>query len=138
MTNRMKITRAAEYAVRSILHLAALSEGEMAHVDEIADAQEMPKPFLQILLSSLVKDGILRSDKGKNGGYALDRPPGEITLRTIVEAVGGEIHLSHCLERKGECKHDGNCRVQRVWREAQAKLLAVFDGYTVEDMIKGA
>ncbi len=138
MTGPMTITHAAEYAIRSVLHLAAQPEGKMVHLDEIAEAQELPKQFVKKLLSSLVKDEILIARKGVKGGFAFDRPPEEITVKRIVEAVDGPIHLSHCLHRKGECKHDGNCPIQRVWREAQGRMLAVLDGYTVEDMIKDA
>ena len=138
MTGQMMITHAAEYAIRTVLHLAAQPESKMVHLDEIAEGQQMPKPFLKKLLSSLVKAEILIARKGVKGGFAFERPPGEITVKRIVEAMDGPIHLSHCLHRKGECKHDGNCPIQRVWREAQARMLAVLDGYTVEDMIKDA
>ena len=138
MTGQMTITHAAEYAIRSVLHLAAQPEGKMVHLDEIVEAQELPKQFAKKLLSSLVKDEILITRKGVNGGFAFGRSPGEITLKMIVEAVDGPIHLMHCLQRKGQCKHDGNCPIQRVLREAQARMDAVLDGYTVEDMIEGA
>lgn len=132
----MKATNTVEYAIRGVLYLAEQPDGRKVLLSEIAEIQDVPKNFLGKIFQMLVKAQILRSYKGSNGGFILNRPKNEITVRMIIEAVEGPLYLNHCLVRKGECCNDVSCRMHRVWQEAQKGLLATLDRYTVEDLVQ--
>ena len=83
----LRLTRAADYAVRAMLHLGSLPEGGVALKDEIAHAQNIPPSFMAKILRQLVKTGLLRSARGVNGGFGLQRPAAEINLLDIIEGI---------------------------------------------------
>lgn len=132
----MKNNNTVEYAIRGIMYLASQPPGRMVLLKEIAETQGVPKNFLGKIFQMLVKAQILRSYKGSNGGFILDRPKDEITIRMIIEAVDGPIYLNRCLIKAGECINDKCCQMHQVWKEAQGSLLSVLERYTVEDLSK--
>ena len=132
----MKLTKLADYAVRAVIHLAAKEMGELATITEIAETQSIPRSFLAKVMQALSRAGIVRTHRGKTGGFSLVEKPQDITIRQIVEAVEGPIILNRCLVRQGECDRDIFCGAHPVWREAQEALVAVLDSYTAADMAK--
>jgi Rrf2 family protein len=87
----MKLTRASDYALGALVHLARAGLGRPLASHEIADAHHIPERFLVKVLRPLVSAGVLRSVKGPGGGYRLGRPPKDVSLLEIVEAVDGPI-----------------------------------------------
>ncbi len=86
----MRVTRACGYAIRAVVSMAAHKGGPVPITSQLtAELRGIPKLFLLKVLNSLVQAGILYSKRGPNGGYQLARPPREITLLSIVEAVDG-------------------------------------------------
>ncbi|HEX9016400.1 MAG TPA: Rrf2 family transcriptional regulator, partial [Chloroflexota bacterium] len=85
----MQITRKADYGVRTIMDVAALEPGAMAQTHEVASRQGIPLNFLAKIVPALARAGLLRSYRGSGGGIALGRPPEQITLLDVVEAVDG-------------------------------------------------
>jgi len=83
----LKLTSAADYAVRAMIHLSCLPEGGVALRSEIANAQNIPTSFMAKILRSLVRARLLRSSRGVNGGFALALSPSEINMLDIVEAM---------------------------------------------------
>ncbi len=133
-----RLSKAAEYAIRGILYLS-LKWGEGASgVEEIARAQDVPAPYLSKLLQILTKKGFVKSYRGAEGGFVLMRPPRDITLLEVIEAVEGPIYLNDCLIRAGYCPRDRECPVHDVWKEAQHKLLECLRNYTFEDLARAA
>ena len=84
-----KISRAAQYALAALVHLAGQPPGRPIQSRVTAEAQGVPAPFLPKLLKHLVAAGILRSVRGPNGGYCLAKKPKDISLLEVIEAVGG-------------------------------------------------
>lgn len=132
----LQLTRDGEYAVRAILHLSSQPVGQVSLVNEIAEAQDVPKSYLSKIMQHLVKSGLVKSRRGAKGGFTLAIPAEQITLRETIEAIEGPIHLNVCLVKKGECYRDALCPVHPVWREAQSKLIAVLDSKTMADLVK--
>jgi Rrf2 family protein len=87
----MKLTRASDYALAALVHLARHGDGSPVPSHVIAKAHGTPERFLLKLLLPLVSAGVLRSVKGPHGGYRLARPTKDISLLQIVEAVDGPI-----------------------------------------------
>ncbi len=132
----LQLTRDGEYAVRAILHLSSRPMGQVSLVNEIAEAQDVPKSYLSKIMQHLVKSGLVKSRRGAKGGFTLAIPAEQITLREPIEAVEGPIHLNVCLIKKGECARDEICPVHPVWREAQLRLLEILDSKSMADLVR--
>jgi Rrf2 family protein len=87
----MKMTRACGYALHALEYLAARADGAPVASYHIAQARGAPEGFLLKVLKPLVSAGLLRSEKGPRGGYALARPAARVTLLEVVEAVDGPV-----------------------------------------------
>lgn len=87
----MKLSRTVEYAVQAMLQLAEHDPGTPVPCSRLASTGRMPERFLLQILRNLVTHGILTSTRGVEGGYALDRPPDQISLLEVIEAIDGPI-----------------------------------------------
>ena len=111
----MKLTRAAEYAIRCVLYLAKQPLGRVVSRKEISQAMDIPSPFLGKIAQSLAKAGIMTVRQGAQGGYVLALPPKDITLLMLVETMDGEIALNECLTRPQQCGRSNWCAVHASW-----------------------
>ncbi len=92
------LSNTCKYAIRALIYLGNFSKnGEKIGIKKIAGDLDIPTPFLGKILQSLVKQKILSSTKGPNGGFGLGKPAGEITLYDIVKTVDGEDFFLNCL-----------------------------------------
>ncbi len=95
----MKLTRRSEYALLALVHLArAKGEGFVA-VAAMADAQGLPPKFLEQLLMTLKRAGLVKSRKGPHGGYRLGRPASKITLAEVVRLLDGALAPTESVSR---------------------------------------
>jgi Rrf2 family protein len=121
----MLVTRETDYAVRTMLYLAR-NNGKRVSVTEIAQAMQIPKTFLAKLLQRLVKQHLLVSARGMNGGFQLAKKPSEITLLDIMEIMQGPAGINVCAIDSGRCGFSSTCTVHPVWvdirKEVEKKL----------------
>lgn len=129
-----KVTRKADFAIRGMLYLGAHRDGR-ASLDEIAEAEAIPKPFLAKILQALSKKNLIRSSKGPSGGFMLLKPLNKITLLDVIEAVEGEISLNRCLVEGNGCSRNSYCAAHIAWMECQAKLISTLKGYTIKSLV---
>ena len=101
--DKMRITVECDYALRIILYLAGLKEGCKADSATIAEVQKIPQRFNIKIMRKLTMAGIIKSYKGVKGGYALAKPPAEITLLDVVEVIDGDINLNKCMNDSCDC-----------------------------------
>lgn len=132
----MVITRATEYAVRTVIFLAQQPKNEIVLKKDICKTQEVTPAFLTKILQPLIKAGIVSSQRGVGGGFLLARDPGDITLLDILQAEEGQLKLNHCLVDTELCHRDSYCSAHEVWHEAQTEMAAVLSRYTVADMVR--
>jgi len=129
------ISRGAEYAIRAMLDVAATEGGEVARTRQVAEHQGIPKVFLPKIVQRLVQAGLLRAHRGPAGGIALSRPPGEINMRQIIEAMDGPIALNTCLLLPGECPRESICPVHEIWVKTQDDLLSGLESITLSKLV---
>ena len=120
----MQITRQADYAVRAVLHLAQMKNGDRAATSIVAKEQHIPPSFLAKIISQLSIAGLLHTSRGARGGITLARDPKEITLLEVIEAIDGPIQLNECVGEDGVCTFDSTCPIKSVWCDAQDELVA--------------
>jgi Rrf2 family protein len=131
----LRLTRAADYGIRAMMHLGSLPEGGVALKDEIAHAQNIPPSFMAKILRQLVKTGLLRSARGVNGGFGLQRSAAEINLLDIVEGIEGPIQLTDCAPDPDHCTLSHDCPVSGVWLEVQRQMTVMLRETTLEALL---
>ena len=130
----MEITRATEYAVRCVLHLALDTRGRVVPRREIAAAREIPGPFLGKIAQRLARAGIIRIHQGSRGGYELVVPADRVTLLQVVEAGEGPLSLNKCVMHPKSCPRTCVCAAHRIWAEARRQLRATLAGVTFAEL----
>ena len=133
----MRVSAKADYALRACIELAA-AEGE-GHVkgERIAQAQEIPLKFLENILGDLRQAGLVRSQRGAEGGYWLARPADEITLAEVIRAVEGPLANVRGV-RPDAVTYQGAAEPLRVvWIAVRASLRSVLETVTLADVAHG-
>ncbi len=133
----MHVTAKADYAVRAVVELADSGQASPRKVDEVAQAQSIPVSFLENILTQLRSAGIVRSQRGPEGGYWLAHPPEEVNLAQIIRAVEGPL-VGVRGQRPEEVEYAGSAEsLQQVWIALRANLRAVLEQVTVADVAEG-
>jgi Rrf2 family protein len=133
----MNVTARVDYAVRAMVELAAAGGGPLKG-EAIAAAQEVPLSFLENILIELRHARLVRSQRGRGGGYRLARPAEEITVADVIRTVEGPI-ASIRSERPDELSYPGTAAPLRdVWVALRANMRAVLESVTLADIASGA
>jgi Rrf2 family protein len=133
----MHVTAKADYAVRAVVELAGSSQESPRKVDQVAQAQKIPVSFLENILTQLRSSGVVRSQRGPEGGYWLARSPEEINLADVIRAVEGPL-VGIRGQRPEEVEYVGSAEsLQQVWIAVRANLRNVLEHVTVADVAAG-
>lgn len=127
----VQLTRAADYGVRVMIHLAGLPDGSRPNRAELAVAAECPEQFLSKVLQNLTRAGLVTSYRGNTGGFELPENGRNATVLEVVEAVEGPIRLNLCLVSTQACDRQTWCPSHLVWVEAQNAMAAVLKSATI-------
>ncbi|MBU1699481.1 MAG: Rrf2 family transcriptional regulator [Candidatus Eisenbacteria bacterium] len=115
----MKITSLEEYGLRCMVQLARHSDREPLTIAEIAQEEGLSLPYVGKLMNLLRQEGLVMSVRGRAGGYILPRPADQITLDTVITALGGDLFdKDHCGRHPAGhdvCVHSGDCSIRSVW-----------------------
>lgn len=130
----MQLTRAADYAVRVMIHLAGMPPGSRASRSALAEAAECPEQFLSKVLQSLTRSGLVISHRGNTGGFELPALHRRASLLQVVEAIEGPMRLNVCLTSNAACSRRGSCPAHLVWVKAQQAMADVLANAFVEDL----
>ena len=133
----MHVTAKADYAVRAVVELADSSQDAPRKVDDVAQAQSIPVSFLENILTQLRSAGLVRSQRGPEGGYWLAQPADEVNLAQIIRAVEGPL-VGVRGQRPEEIEYAGSAEsLQQVWIALRANLRKVLEHVTVADVAAG-
>ena len=117
----MKLSTHADYAVRAVYELARHEPGTVVQTYAIAVAQGIPESYLTKVLQQLARVDLVRTLRGNQGGVALARAAGEISVRDVYEAVEGPVKLRRCRQRAIPCG-DGRCATHEFWSTIETLL----------------
>jgi Rrf2 family protein len=130
----VRVSAKTDYAVRALLELAVGGEGPVK-AERLAQAQEIPLKFLENILTDLRHAGIVRAQRGAEGGYWLARDPAEVTLGEVIRAVDGPL-ASVRGEAPEDVAYEGAAQNLRVvWVALRASMRSVVDTVTLEDVV---
>jgi Rrf2 family protein len=133
------LTKKGKYGLKAMVHLARFSPGRPVPVLEIASAQQIPKKFLDAILSELRNAGFVNSKMGKGGGYMLARAASDISVGEIIRVIDGPLAPLPCAsktryQRCDDCLDETKCAVRLVMLDAQRALSQVLDSCTLAQM----
>ena len=131
----MELLTKAEYGVRAAMDLARCGEDQTTF-NAIADRQRIPPKFMPQIMRDLSKAGLVVTTRGFRGGVRLARPPSQISLRAVVEAIEGPLALYRCLVSTSACERAAECSLRPVWSRAQDALLQVFERTALSDLAR--
>ena len=133
----MHVTAKADYAVRAVVELADSSQASPRKVDDVAQAQAIPVSFLENILTQLRSAGIVRSQRGPEGGYWLAKPADEVNLAQVIRAVEGPL-VGVRGQRPEEIEYVGSAEsLQQVWIALRSNLRKVLEHVTVAEVAAG-
>jgi Rrf2 family protein len=118
----MRLSRAAEYAIRCMLYLSIAGKGLLVSRRTVAGEMDIPEQFLGKIAQQLARAGLIEIVQGAKGGFRLAVDPAELTLLTVIEAVIGEIFLNDCILRPESCDRSPVCKVHIVWENVRNQL----------------
>ena len=134
----MRVTTRTRYAIRALYHLAFHRSGQATQAKEIAEVQKIPLRFLEQILQDLRRAGVIEARRGPRGGYALARPPAEISMADVLRAVRGPLEELLGVEESNEGAPGGNDVPALVWGEVGSRLIGVLEQSTLADFIARA
>lgn len=135
------ISKKTKYAFRALIHLAKVPPAQPVLIADLARDENIPRKFLEFILLSLRKGGLLQSKIGKGGGYSLALPPNKITVGSIVRILEGDIAPVPCLSVTNyaqceECGDEATCGIRLTMADLNVALATVLDKLTLADMIE--
>ncbi len=133
----MRISAKADYAVRAVVELAATSDQRPVKAERIATAQQIPLNFLENILGELRHGGIVRSQRGADGGFRLAKPAEQITVADVIRAVDGPLASVRGGPPEESAYPGASAALPRVWIAVRANLRKVVEHVTVADVATG-
>ena len=133
----MRMSAKAEYAVRAMVQLATAEPGALIKTDDIAAAQGIPAQFLVDILSDLRTDRLVRSQRGRDGGYALARAATAISGADVLRCIDGPLASVRDIGM-GDLPYSGpTAALTDVWRALRASMRSVLEETTLADVASG-
>ena len=129
----LKLTKKADYGLIAVKHLAECGQGACSAKD-MAEAYGMPQEALAKILQRLVKTGLLQSQHGTNGGYALARDPRSITAFEVIKSIDGPVLITSCTTKHGDCEQSLKCTVREPLRKVNESIQEVLSRITIAEM----
>jgi Rrf2 family protein len=130
----VRVSAKTDYAVRALLELAVAGHGPVKG-ERLAESQAIPLKFLENILTDLRHAGIIRAQRGAEGGYWLARDPGDVTVGEVIRAVDGPL-ASVRGEAPEDVAYEGAAQnLRTVWVALRASMRSVVDEITLEDVV---
>jgi Rrf2 family protein len=138
----MKLSKKGEYALRSLINLgfAAEAKRELVQASELAESEQLPVKFLEQILQALKEAGLVKSARGKFGGYRLAKPAREIKIGQIVRLIDGPLAPIACVSQtayeKCTCPDEVHCGLRMLMLDVRNAIANILDGYSLADVVE--
>ena len=134
----MRVSSRLGYALSCLLRVAEGYPKRVVSIKEISLKEKIAPDYIEQLLLIMKRAGILKSVRGRSGGYVLNALPKDITPKSVVEAIEGEVLGLVCYRKKGrkkKCIHLNDCKVRDFWLDMRKNMESFLDGYTLKDIL---
>jgi Rrf2 family transcriptional regulator, cysteine metabolism repressor len=131
----LKLSKKTDYALMAVQYMASKNAVRAVNTKEIAEAYRIPLELLAKVLQKLGKKGVVISHNGPKGGYMLARPPSEISVLAVIQAIEGNIGITECYHNEdSHCVQMARCNIRTPLRNIQNSIYALLDSMSIEDM----
>jgi Rrf2 family protein len=135
------LSHKTKYALKALFVMSEEFGGGPLLISEIAERGNIPKRFLELILLELKNNGVLRSKKGKGGGYILSRPPDEISVGHVIRMLEGPLAPLPCAsktayEKCEDCPDEKTCGVRLLMKQVRDQTAAILDSASLAEMLK--
>ncbi|MCE2404604.1 MAG: Rrf2 family transcriptional regulator [Dehalococcoidia bacterium] len=130
----MKVPMKVDYGVRALVELASHQGDRPIQTSEIAARQSIPEAYLDQLMTTLHKFGLIRSRRGPSGGHILAKDPSDINLGMVMATLEGNTPLVDCLVEPDECSLSDTCAQRDVWKSVEDAMQDLLSATTVADL----
>ncbi len=127
------ITKKTDYAIRAFCYMA--KEGKITPVTELVENLKIPKPFLRGILQELEKNKMVKSFKGRGGGFKLAKSPDKIFLTQLIRIFQGPIKLTECTIRKKVCPDVTTCLVKKKMEQINRYIVSELEAVTIDSLL---
>lgn len=135
----MKISTKGRYALRMMVDLAQHSNEGFISLKDIAERQNISKKYLEQIVPLLNKSGVLRTNRGYQGGYMLAQPPKKYTVGNILRITEGNLSVVSCLEQEPNlCQRQNECMTLYIWQGLNDVIAKYLDSITIQDILDRA
>jgi len=131
----MKLSSRAIYGMRAMLALARAHGQGSVLLKDIVEQENLPGTYLEQLMVPLRKGGLVQGVRGAKGGYTLSRPPGEISVLAILEALEGPLLLAECPTGAGCCHKGQGCALRDLWEDGSHALGATYGSVSLGELL---
>lgn len=132
----MKLSTKGRYATRAMFDVALHYHEATVVLRDIAERQQISMHYLEQLFVRLRAAGLVKSTRGAEGGFALTKPPSQIKLSEIVEALEGPIAPVGCVNDPAVCERASSCAVRDMWVEMGTAMSQVLESVTLQDLVE--
>lgn len=140
-----KLSKTTDYGIVLLAQLAtdaASATDEAArtrpqNARELAESSDLPVPMVSKILKALAKEGLLVSQRGSKGGYALAREPGDLPVSEMIRVLEGPVALTDCAIGPAVCEHESLCAMREPWRVISRVVERALAEVTLADLIQG-
>jgi len=130
----MKLTMKGDYGLRAMLDMAAYNGQGPIESADIGSRQDITGQYLDQILMSLRKEGLVKSVRGPKGGHMLAKPPSHITMGQVMQALEGYVPPMECLPNPDFCKLSPGCALREVWQKIDEMTQQVLNSTTIEEL----
>jgi len=134
------LSKKTKYGLKALTHLAKVEGREPVQIAEIAKSENISQKFLESILLTLRRNGLLGSKKGKGGGYYLIKEPEDILMTTVMRVLEGPIAMVPCVslnfyEKCDDCPNEEECSVHKLMLQVRDSALDVYRNNTLADLL---
>lgn len=135
------LSQRGRYALKALLNIAR-SNGATRQVAAISEQEQIPRKFLESIMSDLRRAGLVRSTRGNMGGYSLARPADLITIAEVVRVTDGPLAMLPCVSRNfyqrcEDCVDEHTCQLRKLFGEVRDAVTTILDNRTLAEMLRG-
>jgi Rrf2 family protein len=130
----LKLSKKSDYGLIAVKHLAEKDSGGACNTREIANAYGIPAELLAKVLQKLAKNGLLVSQHGAEGGYALARDPSKVTAFDVIRAIDGPLLITSCVTARGACTQAPTCTVREPLSKVNEIITQALSSVTIASL----
>jgi Rrf2 family protein len=130
----LKLSKKADYGLIAVRHLAMNHSSDACSSKEIARTYGIPTELLAKILQKLVKNGLLVSQQGAEGGYALARDPTTVTAFDVIRAIDGPLLITSCVTSHGDCSQSPTCTVKEPLSKVNEIIVQALNSVTISNL----